>query len=46
MKQKNRSLVILVLFASILLGCEETVEDADGNEFVPFLVENPGLQLV
>ena len=33
MKQKNRSLALLILFASILLGCEKTVEDSDGNSY-------------
>lgn len=33
MKQKIKGLVLLVLFAAILLGCEETVKDADGNSY-------------
>lgn len=33
MKQKIKGLVLLVLFMSILLGCEETVKDADGNSY-------------
>ena len=33
MKQKIKGMVFLVLFASVLLGCRETVEDADGNMY-------------
>jgi len=33
MKQKIKGLMLLVLLVSILLGCGETVEDADGNTY-------------